>query len=158
MPRFWWPDLEHHLALAREVISCRPSKLQDWEEITAKLSKVFSSEDKPVELRGRGCRERMNRLLDKFKAEDSKSLKQWVTVCIECVNFVGQVDEGLLAVLPSHCCHYLIALYMLQVTHARNLKRTYPHICGNVWPVTVTCKQNLKVSNIICVCMCMCMH
>ena len=76
MPQFRWPELKHDLALAREVISCRPSKLQDWDKIATKLSEVFSSEDKPVELKGRGCRDRTDRLLDKFKAEDSKSLKR----------------------------------------------------------------------------------
>ena len=101
------------------------------------------------------------RACDKFKAEDSKSLKQWVTVCIECRSFVGQVDEGLSAVLPSRCCHFLTALYTLQVMHARNLKRTYPHICGNVWPVTVVTGYALHTSKIlrslilfVCACVC----
>ena len=34
VPLFWWPKMKHDLALAREVISCRRSKLQDWVDIT----------------------------------------------------------------------------------------------------------------------------
>ena len=35
MPLFWWPELMHDLALAREVISCRRGKLHDWADIAA---------------------------------------------------------------------------------------------------------------------------
>ena len=35
----------------------------------------ISTEDKHIELKGRGCRERMDRLVEKIRAEDSKSLK-----------------------------------------------------------------------------------
>ena len=73
----------HDVALAREVMSCRPNKPQEWEEIAEKLSTAFSTEGKTVELKGRGCRERMDRLLDKYKSDDSKSLKRLVFVhCI----------------------------------------------------------------------------
>ena len=49
----------------------------DWDEIAAKLSEAFSTaKGKLVELKGRGCRERMDRLLQKFKAEEAKSLKR----------------------------------------------------------------------------------
>ena len=34
VPPFWGPKMKHDLALAREVISCRRSKLQDWVDIT----------------------------------------------------------------------------------------------------------------------------
>ena len=35
MSLFWWPELKHDLAHAREVISCRRSKLQNWANIAA---------------------------------------------------------------------------------------------------------------------------
>ena len=76
MPQFWWPELSHDVALAKEVVSHRPSKAQDWEAIAQTLSTSFSTANKPVELKGRGCRERMERLLEKFHAEDTKSLKR----------------------------------------------------------------------------------
>ena len=77
MPQFRWPELQHDLSLAKEVTSRRPSKPADWEVIAETLSADFSIKDKPPEeLKGRGCRERLERLLDKFKAEDSKSLKR----------------------------------------------------------------------------------
>ena len=76
MPQFRWPELSNDVALAREVASTRPSKSTDWENIAGVLSTQFSTEEKPVELKGRGCRERLERLLDKFKLEDSKALKR----------------------------------------------------------------------------------
>ena len=47
-------------------------------DIAARLSEKFSHEDKPVELKGRGCRERSERLVGKYKADDAKALKQFV--------------------------------------------------------------------------------
>ena len=78
MPQFRWPELMHDISLAREGASSHPSKPADWESIAGVLSSAFSTEDKPIELKGRGCRERMDRLLEKFRAEDSKSLKRLV--------------------------------------------------------------------------------
>ena len=76
MPQFRWPNISHNLSLAKEVVSVRPSKPSDWEEIAGKLSVAFSTEDRPVDLKGRGCRERTDRLMEKFKAEDNKALKR----------------------------------------------------------------------------------
>ena len=76
MPQFRWPELRNDVALAREVASARPTKSADWEKIAGSLSAQFSTEEKPVELKGRGCRERLERLLDKYKSEDSKALKR----------------------------------------------------------------------------------
>ena len=55
----------------------RQSKLLDWEQIAATLS-VFSTEDKPIEQKRTGCRERLERLPDKYKADDAKALKRFV--------------------------------------------------------------------------------
>lgn len=76
MPQFRWPELQHDISLAREVAGSRPSKPSDWETIAGTLSVAFSTEEKAVELKGRGCRERLERLLEKFKSDDSKSLKR----------------------------------------------------------------------------------
>ena len=83
MPQFQWPALFYDIALAREVASCHPSKSEDWEGIAKTLSVAFSTLNKPVELKGRGCREEMERLLDKFCSEESASLKR------SAVQFVG---------------------------------------------------------------------
>ena len=64
MPQFRWPEQLNDVALARGVASTRPAKNADWEKIAGTLS-----------AQGRGCRERLERLLDKFKSEDSKALK-----------------------------------------------------------------------------------
>ena len=64
MPGFPW-ELQQDIALASEVATSRPQKLQDWDEIAVTLSAVFSSDEKPVQLKSRGCRERMDLLLKK---------------------------------------------------------------------------------------------
>lgn len=75
---FRWPSIQHDLALAREVASCRPQKTMDWEAIAHQLSSDFGTEDKPVELKARGCRERMDRLLLKYQQEDNQCLKRYI--------------------------------------------------------------------------------
>ena len=55
MSQFWWPDLHHDVSLAKEVVSARPRKGADWEKIAVTLSALFSTGEKPVELKGRGC-------------------------------------------------------------------------------------------------------
>ena len=76
MAPFRWPETYHDLALAKEVAQYMPEKPQEWEEIAKRLSEVFSTETKQVELKGRGCRERMDRLLERYKTEDAKALKR----------------------------------------------------------------------------------
>ena len=76
MPNFRWPELSNDLALAKEVMSLRPEKPCNWDAIATKLSALFSTNEKPVILKGIGCRERMDLLLKKFKDEDAKSLKR----------------------------------------------------------------------------------
>ena len=78
MPQFRWPDVENDIFLAREVVGHRPTKAADWEAIAGILNAAFSTPSKVVQLKGRGCRERLERLLDKFRSEDTQSLKRLV--------------------------------------------------------------------------------
>ena len=76
MPIFRWPDLVHDIALVKEIVANRPTKPLYWEAIAVTLSSAFSTTEKLVELKGRGCRERLDLIIEKFKAEDAKSLKR----------------------------------------------------------------------------------
>ena len=82
MPSFRWPDVDNDISLAKEVISRRPNKPSDWESIACTLSQLFSTEEKPVALKGRGCRERMELLIKKYREEDNKSLKRYLRACL----------------------------------------------------------------------------
>ena len=77
MPPFRWPSIQHDIALAKEVAASAPEKPADWDNLAARLSFAFSTDESIVELKGRGCRERMNRLLEKYKQEDAKALKRY---------------------------------------------------------------------------------
>jgi hypothetical protein len=74
--------LQNDVDLAKEVVATRPEKPSDWDNIASRLNPIFSlTNGKVVELKGRSCRERMERLLKKYKADDSAVLKrynQWV--------------------------------------------------------------------------------
>ena len=70
------------LDLAIEVDAARPEKSSDWDLIAAKLSNHFSTPEKPVELTGRSCRERMDRVLEKYKSEESRSLIRCLHILI----------------------------------------------------------------------------
>ena len=76
MPQFRWPTVSNDVMLAREVAAQRPSKLADWEDIATVLSSAFSTPSKTVKLKGRGCRERMDRLIAKYRSDDSQSLRR----------------------------------------------------------------------------------
>ena len=78
MPCFRWPETRHDVDLAKEVAAYCPSKPLDWGQIATILSEKFSTEEKPVQLKGRGCRERLESLIDKYKADDAKALKRFV--------------------------------------------------------------------------------
>ena len=80
MPRFRW-DLKNDIALASEVATHRPLKPVGWDEIACTLNTSFSTDDKPVGLKGRGCKERLDLLLKKYKAEDTKALKRCTCAC-----------------------------------------------------------------------------
>jgi hypothetical protein len=68
----------HDIMLAKEVAARRPNLASDWDSIATALSEAFSTDEKKVDLTGRACRERMNRLLQKYREDDRKSLKKWV--------------------------------------------------------------------------------
>jgi hypothetical protein len=78
MAPFRWPDTKHDIALAKEVAAVKPVSSEDWEIIARTLGTLLSTNDKPVELKGRGCRERLQRLIEKFKKEDARSLKRYL--------------------------------------------------------------------------------
>ena len=72
MAPFRWPEARHELALAKEVAQHNPEKPDEWEAVARRLGKAFSTDSCTVELKGRGCREKMDRILTKYKEEDMK--------------------------------------------------------------------------------------
>ena len=68
--------MKDDIALATEVARERPAKPSEWDRIAESLSKLFSNDEKKVSLKGRGCRERIERIQTKYKEEDAKSLKR----------------------------------------------------------------------------------
>ena len=101
MAPFRWPLVQNDIDLAIEVDAARPEKSSDWDLIAAKLNNHFSTPEKPVELTGRSCRERMDRVLEKYKSEESRSLKRYLHILIiyrealsfqlnECFNILGR--------------------------------------------------------------------
>ena len=76
MPAFRWPYIAQDIALATEVSTVRPSRATDWEEIATTLTTLFSTPEKQISLKGRGCKEQMDLLLRKYREEDSKALKR----------------------------------------------------------------------------------
>ena len=68
--------LKMTLPLAKEVASRKPQTHQEWDELATILSEVFSSDSNRVELKGRGRRERLTRLIEKNEQDDKKSLKK----------------------------------------------------------------------------------
>ena len=85
MPPFRWPECRHDIALAKEVVANRPYRPLDWESIAEALGGHFSTVERPVRLSGRACKDRLNLLLAKHKADDAKGLKRHVAV-LRCVN------------------------------------------------------------------------
>ena len=75
MPGFRW-DIWHDIALCVEVGKTRPEKPLEWLEIADSLNTQFSADAKEVSLKGRGCKERLQLLLKKYKDEDKKALKR----------------------------------------------------------------------------------
>ncbi len=98
MAPFRWPDTKHDIAPAKEVAAGKPVSSQDWEIIATTLGTLFSTEDKPVALKGRGCRERMQRLIEKFNQEDARSLKRYLIFILSV--FLPLAD---LVDLPLYC-------------------------------------------------------
>ena len=76
MAPFRWPSMQCDTMLCKEVLAKRPSPPNDWDIIADVLSQVFSTEGKPVQLKGRGCKERLDRLIEKYNQDDKRSLKK----------------------------------------------------------------------------------
>lgn len=76
MAPFCWLETRRDLALAKEVAQYMPEKPQEWEDAAKRLSEAFSTEAKQVELKGRGCRGRMDRILDRYEEENAQALKR----------------------------------------------------------------------------------
>ena len=106
------------VSASRQVMSRRPERPAEWEKRVERLSEAFSEEN-VVELRGRGCRERKDRLLAKHQQDHAKALKSWV-VWLNCFDICGQLsystdmycdqsyplEQNLphVLLLPLHCC------------------------------------------------------
>ena len=69
MAPFRWPNVSYDILLCKEVLAQRPWSPVEWESVAETLSEIFSTE-------GRGCRERVDRLLIKYNEEDKKNLKK----------------------------------------------------------------------------------
>jgi hypothetical protein len=62
--------------LATEVTARNPKSTVDWESIAGFLSQAFSTDEKTIDLTGRACGERMDRLITKHEEDDKISLKK----------------------------------------------------------------------------------
>ena len=76
MTPFTWPNVSYDLLLCKKVLARRSWSPFEWESVAETLSEIFSSEERAVNLKGRGCRERVDRLLIKYNEEDKKNLKK----------------------------------------------------------------------------------
>ena len=76
MSPFRWPKFEHDIALCKEVIALRPKRAEEWDTLALALSVIFSTGDNMVSLKGRACREHLDLLLKKFKADEKAALKR----------------------------------------------------------------------------------
>ena len=64
MAPFRWPDIWQELAVAKEVAKYGPKALRVGRTEVAKIrSNAFSTGDKQI--KGRGCREKMDKILEK---------------------------------------------------------------------------------------------
>lgn len=68
--------------LTKDLISVCPEKASDWDIIAAKFSELFSTDEKPISLEGRASRERLDLLLKKYREQDAKALKRFVSHCV----------------------------------------------------------------------------
>ena len=81
MAPFCPPEVRHKLARAKEVAQHNPEKPDEWEAIARILGKAFSADSYIVELKGRGCHEKMDQILTKYKEEDIEGLKGKFALC-----------------------------------------------------------------------------
>jgi len=73
MAPFRWPLPLNDVMLATEVATRKPTCATDWNVIAGILSTVFSTNERKV-LTGRACRERLDRILDKYLEDDKRAL------------------------------------------------------------------------------------
>ena len=123
MPPFRWPELKMYIDLAREVAGNNSQKPAEWEALAARLSAAFSSVGKPgVELKGKGCRERLDNLVEKYKAEDARSLNSRYK--------------------PSSCCNIGLHLPRVPLVVLGNKSTKYLEpLTANRWPQTAASGQ-----------------
>ena len=76
MAPFRWPEISNDLMLAREVAAKNPKNGAEWETIACLLSRAFNKDGKTIDLTGRACKDRLERLITKHKDDDKKSLKK----------------------------------------------------------------------------------
>ena len=105
MAPFRWPETRYDIALAIEVSASNPVKPKDWEAIAERLSTAFSTDTNNVQLKGKGCRERMERLVDKYKEEDARALKRLAVYFLGGNNFWAFRHVDFLL-----CCHLDLGL------------------------------------------------
>ena len=63
MAQFRCPEMKHELTLAKDVAKYFPEKPQEWDGVAKILRKAFFIE----EVKGRGRREKMDRILEKYR-------------------------------------------------------------------------------------------
>ena len=76
MAPFRWPLPLNDVMLATEVAVRKPTCATEWDVIASILSTVFSTNERKVVLTGRACRERLDRILNKYLEDDKKALKR----------------------------------------------------------------------------------
>ena len=76
----------------------RPEKPLQWLEIAEVLNLKFTTESREVQLKGRGCKERLFLLIKKYNDEDVRSLKRLcLCVCLSVISLIVslyQIDRG----------------------------------------------------------------
>ena len=82
MAPFRWSSIENDIALAREVAASRPEKPNDWDEISTRLSEHFSTDEKPVELKARSCRDEWTDFCPNTNKKMQNHLKGINRVCV----------------------------------------------------------------------------
>ena len=76
MAPFRWPLPLNDMMLATEFAARKPTCATKWDVMASILSTVFSTNERKVELTGRACRERLDRILNKYLEDNKKALKR----------------------------------------------------------------------------------
>lgn len=101
MASFRWSLVQNDIDFVIEVDVVRFEKLFDWDFIVVKFSNYFLILENLVELIGRSCRERMDRVFEKYKFEEFRFLKRYFYILIiyrevlsfqlnKCFNILGK--------------------------------------------------------------------